>query len=72
MKQRELIKKLEAIDFRFLRNGGEHMIYTNGQCFEFIPRHKDIDERMARKILKKYGLLRAANKTLPKLQRVCA
>ncbi len=56
MKQRDLIKKLESIGFRFERHGGSHDIYRRGNEFEQIPRHKEINERLAKAILKKWGL----------------
>lgn len=56
MKQRELIKRLESIGFIFERNGGNHDIYRRGNDSETIPRHKEIDERLAKAILRKWGL----------------
>lgn len=56
MKQRDLIKKLENIGFRFERHGGNHDIYSRGNDLEKIPRHKEINERLARAILRKWGL----------------
>ncbi|MGL4485044.1 MAG: type II toxin-antitoxin system HicA family toxin [Anaerovoracaceae bacterium] len=54
MKQRELIKGLEKLGFVFQRHGGNHDIYIRGQDIERIPRHKEINERLAREILKKW------------------
>ncbi len=56
MKQRELVKKLEEIGFRFDKHGGNHDIYIRGKDKEVIPRHKDINEKLARAILRKWGL----------------
>ena len=56
MKQRELIKKLENIGFSFYRHGGNHDVYRRGNEIEFIPRHKEINEKLARAILRKWGL----------------
>lgn len=56
MKQRDIIKKLEAVWFEFVRHGGNHDIYKRGNDEEKIPRHKEINERLARSILKKWGL----------------
>lgn len=56
MKQRDLIKKLERAGFRFERHGTDHDIYRRGSDIEEIPRHREINERLARKILKKWGL----------------
>lgn len=56
MKRRELIKQLENIGFVFERHGGGHDIYRRGKDVEAIPRHKEINENLARAILKKWGL----------------
>jgi len=56
LKQRDLIKQLESIGFRFERHGGNHDIYSRGKDLEKIPRHKEINERLARAILRKWGL----------------
>ena len=56
MKQRELVKKLEAAGFIFERHGGNHDVYRRGSEIEEIPRHKELNEKLARAILKKWGL----------------
>lgn len=56
MKQRELIKKLQSVGFEFQRHGGNHNIYRRGDDEEQIPRHKEVNERLARAILRKWGL----------------
>lgn len=56
MKKRDLIKKLEDAGFEFDRHGGNHDIYKRGEDKEEIPRHKEINERLARAILRKWGL----------------
>ena len=53
MKAKDLIKKLEAAGYWLSRHGGKHDIYTNGAENIPIPRHKEINERLARSILKK-------------------
>lgn len=57
MKRTDLIKKLEDIGFVFERHGGNHDIYIKENTKETIPRHKEIDERLAKAILKRNGLL---------------
>lgn len=57
MKRKELIKLLEKGGFRFERNGGRHDIYVRSSEREEIPRHKEINERLAKAILKRRGLL---------------
>ena len=56
MKQRDLVKKLESVGFQFERHGGNHDIYRRGLEIEQIPRHKEVNEKLARAILKKWGL----------------
>lgn len=55
MKQKVLIKKLETLGFRFLKHGSNHDIYYNGVKKEPIPRHNEIDEGLAKLILKRNG-----------------
>lgn len=56
MKRADLIKKLESIGFRLERHGGNHDIYIRNKDREPIPRHREIDERLAKAILRKWGL----------------
>lgn len=56
MKQRDLIKKLESVGFQFERHGGNHDIYRRNSDIEKIPRHTEINEKLAKMILKKWGL----------------
>lgn len=56
MKQRDLVKKLGKAGFEFARHGGNHDIYKRGDDEEKIPRHREINERLARAILRKWGL----------------
>ena len=56
MKQRELVRKLKSIGFRFVRHGSNHDVYVRGSDEEQIPRHKEINERLAKAILRKWGL----------------
>lgn len=57
LKQRDLIKRLEDGGFVFERHGGNHDIYRRGNDEEKIPRHREVNERLAKAILKKWGLL---------------
>ena len=57
MKQRDLIKKLEEGGFVFERHGSNHDVYVRGRDREEVPRHKEIDERLAKAILRRRGLL---------------
>ena len=56
MKRRDLIKLLERNGWRLKRDGGDHDIYTDGQHMEPIPRHREIDEDLAKAIIKRRGL----------------
>lgn len=54
MKRRQLIKQLEKIGFRFERHGSNHDVYRRGNDIEQIPRHQEINEKLALAILKKW------------------
>ncbi len=56
MKQRDLVNKLIAVGFSFERHGGNHDIYRRGADIEKVPRHKEINEKLARAILKKWRI----------------
>ena len=57
MKRRDLIKILEENGFRKIREGNEHTIYKdeNKRSVQ-VPRHREINENTAQKILKDAGL----------------
>lgn len=57
MKKTDLIKKLEKAGFVFERHGSNHDIYSRGNIKETIPRHNEINERLAKAILRRNGLL---------------
>ena len=56
MKQRDLVRNLQKIGFKFERHGGNHDIFRRGSDIEQIPRHKEINEQLAKAILRKWGL----------------
>lgn len=56
MKRRDLIKKLENNGWWKLRGGANHDIYTNGKVSEPIPRHAEVNELLAKAIIKRHGL----------------
>ena len=56
MKQRDLIKLFEANGWWIFREGGKHTIMTNGKSIEVIPRHKEINENLAKSVIKRWGL----------------
>lgn len=52
MKSRDLKKKLKLLGWWKLREGSRHEVWTNGNIQEQIPRHREIDEILAKKILR--------------------
>jgi mRNA interferase HicA len=57
LKRRDLIKRLEKGGFEFKEHGANHDTYKRGNDTEQVPRHNEINEITAKKILKKWGLL---------------
>lgn len=58
MKRRDLIKALIGFGWRLQREGGRHEVWTNGEIAMAIPRHREIAESTARRILRKAELNR--------------
>ena len=56
MKQKDLVNKLIAAGFIFARHGGNHDIYVRDNVIEKIPRHREINEILAKAILKRNGI----------------
>lgn len=56
MKHRDLIKLFEKNGWYFLREGANHDIYTDGKKIEPIPRHREINEKLAKALIRKHGL----------------
>lgn len=56
MKRKDLIKRLEKAGFVFERHGGNHDVYSRGKDKEAIPRHSEINESLAKSILKRWKL----------------
>lgn len=56
MKRKDLIKLLLNNGWWLLREGANHDIYTNGQRSEPIPRHREINELLAKAIIRRQGL----------------
>ena len=55
MKRRDLIKKLESLGCHLSRHGGKHDWYTNEATKQSqpVPRHREINEQLAKSIIKK-------------------
>ncbi len=56
MKQAKLIKLFKKNGWHLYRHGGNHDIWTNGKDKEQIPRHKDINEMLAKSLIKEHDL----------------
>jgi mRNA interferase HicA len=53
MQRKELEKALKGMGWRFLRHDGRHDVWTDGNRQEPIPRHIEINEKLALSILRK-------------------
>jgi len=56
LKRRDLIKLFENNGWEFDRNGGNHDVYRKGKETEAIPRHSEINENLAKAIIKRRNL----------------
>lgn len=58
MKRKDLIRHLERNGCEFLREGGNHTVYVNRMEKEVstVPRHREIDENLAKRICKDLGI----------------
>ena len=55
-KRADLIKLLSKKGWYLKNHGGSHDVYTNGIENESIPRHREVNENLARAIIKRRGL----------------
>ena len=55
MKRTDLIRRLEEAGCEFVRHGGKHDWYRNAKTgvSQPVPRHREVNEFLARHILKK-------------------
>lgn len=60
MKRTDLIRYLEKRGCEFLREGGDHTVFVNrtDKKVSTIPRHREIDENLCRRICKDLGVPR--------------
>ena len=60
MKSRDLIKHIVSYKCELLREGGNHTIFVNRieKKVSTIPRHREIDENLCKKICKDLGIPR--------------
>lgn len=49
MKRKDLERQLSKLGWFFLRHGGKHDVWTNGDAMEQIPGHNEIDEYWLKK-----------------------
>jgi predicted RNA binding protein YcfA (HicA-like mRNA interferase family) len=58
VKRKQFIKMLESNGCYLLRQGGRHEIYINPKTGrkQPIPRHSEIDDQLAKHIVKELGL----------------
>ncbi len=56
MKKKDLEKLLRKNGWKMERQGGNHEVWSNGISTELIPRHREINEQLAKAIIKKLGL----------------
>ena len=56
MKKKDLEKKLLKAGFVFVRHGGNHDVYKRGNDEEQLPRHTEINEMLAKSIVRKWNL----------------
>ena len=52
MRRRELERKLNRVGWRLERHGGSHDIWSDGHRTLIIPRHREIDNQLAKAILR--------------------
>jgi len=60
MKRGDLIRHIESFGCELLREGGNHTVYVNRpeKKVSTIPRHREIDNNLCRKICKDLGIHR--------------
>jgi len=58
LKRADLVRHLEALGCRILREGGRHTVYVNSETgrASTVPRHREINDFLARKICRDLGV----------------
>jgi mRNA interferase HicA len=67
MKRVDLLRHIEASGCAFLREGGRHTVYVNSTTRKVstVPRHREINEFMARKICRELEIDEPGNEKKP-------
>lgn len=63
VKKTDLERALKEAGWWLERQGGSHEIWTDGETTEAVPRHKEINEILAKKILRKAAKKKKEEKT---------
>ena len=53
MRRRDLERSLRQLGWQFLRHGGKHDVWTDGKREEAIPRHTEVNDKLAQAILRR-------------------
>lgn len=56
MKRKDLLNRFFAKGWWVLREGRSHTVLTNGKEIEVVPRHNEVQEMLARAIVKRRKL----------------
>ena len=56
MKTKDFVSLLLRNGWEFKRHGGGHDLYFKGKETEAVPRHREMDEDLAKAIIKRRGL----------------
>lgn len=56
MKTKDFLALLEKNGWTFKRHGANHDIYTKNGERESVPRHRELDEELAKAIIRRRGL----------------
>lgn len=56
MKRTDLERLFKKNGWHFERNGGNHDVWVKGNETEAIPRHREINEMLAKALIRKHNL----------------
>lgn len=56
MKRKDLLKRFSKKGWWIDREGAKHTVVTNGVDIEMVPRHAELNEELAKAIIKRRGL----------------